>query len=67
MMDVVFTGCTKEQCRFGGHTGDPNKLVIGKTYNVVAQEVHSWTTKYYLEGYEGSFNSVCFEPVRGGK
>jgi len=59
-MKVVFTGCTEHQKRFGNNTGDTDKLEVGKVYEVKEIEVHSWHTKYYLEGLEGSFNSVCF-------
>ena len=59
-MKVVFTGCSEEQKRFGNHTGDPNELEVGKVYEVRKEEEHSWHTKYYLKGFEGSFNSICF-------
>lgn len=60
-MKAIFVGCSEEQLRFGCNTGDPSCLIPGAIYEVVAQEVHSCHTKYYLDGYEGSFNSVCFE------
>lgn len=58
---VIFTGCSEEQRRWGNHTGDINALVIGNSYTVEHIEVHSWHTKVYLKGFNGSFNSVCFE------
>ena len=66
MMEVIFTGYTKEQHMFGGHTGNPDELVIGESYSVIKTEVHTWHTKYYLKDHEGSFNSVCFEEKNGG-
>ena len=66
MMEVIFTGYTKEQHMFGGHTGNPDELVIGESYSVIKTEVHAWHTKYYLKDHEGSFNSVCFEEKNGG-
>jgi hypothetical protein len=62
-MKVVFIGCSEEQKRFGNHTGDPNELEVGKVYEVRKEEEHTWHTKYYLEGFEGSFNSVCFDKL----
>jgi len=58
---VIFLGCSASQKRFGSHTGDITKLVIGETYTVTKKEVHSYHTKLYIEGFSGSFNSVCFE------
>jgi hypothetical protein len=60
-MKVVFTGCDERQKRFGNYTGDTDKLEVGRVYEVTEIEVHSWHTKYYLVGFEGSFNSVCFD------
>jgi hypothetical protein len=58
-----FTGCSKEQKRFGGNTGDPSELVIGHVYEITDIFEHSRHTEYRLKGHEGSFNSVCFEEV----
>lgn len=59
-MKVIFVGCSEEQRRFGNNTGNLAELTVGAEYKVVAQEIHSWHTKYYLEGHKGSFNSVGF-------
>ena len=40
---------------------DPSRLVLGKVYNVVHENVGSWQTNYFLEGVEGSYNSVWFD------
>jgi len=65
-MKVIFTGCSIEQKRFGNHTGDINELEVGKVYEVRKEEEHTWHTKYYLKGFEGSFNSVCFADWHDG-
>lgn len=61
---VKFTGCDELQHRWGSHTGNFKDLTIGEIYTVKCVEVHSWHTKVFLEGSEGSFNSVCFEEVK---
>ena len=61
MREVIFTGCSEAQRKWGCHTGNDSLLVKGKIYVVEKEEVHSWHIKYYLQGFEGSFNSVCFE------
>ena len=58
---IVFTGCDDMQHGFGSHTGNYKLLQIDSSYVIEHIEVHSWHTKLYLVGYEGSFNSVCFE------
>jgi len=64
-MLVKFVGCLPDQKRFGANTGDPSKLVIGQVYKVELEDVHAWHTKYWLADHIGSFNSVCFEDVKG--
>lgn len=61
MGKVIFIGCDEDQKRWGNHDGDISILEIGKSYDVERIEVHSWHTKVYLIGIEGSYNSVCFE------
>jgi hypothetical protein len=61
MKKVIFTGCTPEQHRWGSHTGDVSKLVVGTVYTIDSVDVHTWHTKVYLKEVDGSFNSVCFE------
>lgn len=60
---VKFTGCSKDQHAWGNHTGDFTKLTVGERYTVERVEVHSFHTKVFLEGIDGSFNSVCFKAV----
>lgn len=60
-MKVTFNGCDEQQKRFGNNTGNVEQLEVGKSYDVENVEVHSWHTKYYLCGIDGSFNSVCFD------
>lgn len=60
---VIFRGCTEEQKRWGNNTGDVSSLIVGCRYVVEREEVHSWHTKIFLVGREGSFNSVCFDVV----
>ena len=57
---VVFLGFCAQQLRWGSYTGDHSKLKVGADYTLVSEDVHSWHTKVYLEGRDGSFNSVCF-------
>ena len=61
MKKAIFTGCTEDQKQFGNHDGDISKLEVGKQYNIVNEEIHSWHTKVFIENMNGSFNSVCFE------
>jgi hypothetical protein len=60
-MKLIFKGCSEEQRKWGSHTGDPNELVVDKSYEEDYREVHTWHTKVFLRGIKGSFNSVCFE------
>lgn len=60
---VIFLGCSEAQRNFGSYTGNPNLLIVGATYEVEKVEVHSYHTKVWLVGVEGSFNSVCFKDV----
>jgi hypothetical protein len=63
MKQAIFKGSSEEQERWGSYTGNHKKLVVGKEYTIIKEEVHTWHTKVFLEGIEGSFNSACFEPV----
>jgi len=45
----------------GSHTGDVSELVVGEKYIVEKEEIHSWHTKVFLKGIDGSFNSTCFD------
>ena len=62
-MKVKFIGCSDDQHNWGGHTGNYKELIVGNVYTIDKIEVHSWHTKYWLSGIEGSFNSVCFNEV----
>ena len=59
---VVFTGCSEEQKKWGGNDDPEGKLVAGVEYIVSDVVEHSWHTKISLEGIDGCFNSVCFDP-----
>lgn len=60
---VKFTGCSKEQQKWGNNTDPTDKLVVGSEYTISDIEIHSWHTKITLEGIDGRFNSVCFDVV----
>ena len=42
---------------------NPSKLVLGQTYEVVAEDDLGWQTNYTLKGVTGYFNSVWFDLV----
>ena len=61
--EIIYTGATIEQIRWGNNS-DPRKiLVIGKSYYIADVEVHSQHTKLLLTGISGKFNSVSFEKL----
>lgn len=64
---VRYNGCTEAQANWG-HGVDPRPLLTeGLVYTLIREpEVHSWHTLYWLKGYVGPFNSVCFEEVNNG-
>lgn len=66
MIKVIYKGSSKEQRNWGSYTGNYEKLVIGRKYTIIKEEVHTFHTKVFLAEVEGSFNSVCFEPVKKG-
>lgn len=49
------------QMRWGSNDDTRTNLTIGKIYDVEV-EVHSWHTKYFIDGKK--YNSVCFEDVK---
>lgn len=62
MMDwITFIGASDEQVNWGGGNDPRTVLTIGETYEVERTSVHSWHTRIYLKGFDGWFNSVCFE------
>lgn len=63
-MKVKFLGATEEQIRWG-RNDDPNKvLIVGKTYEVIDKEVHSWHTKIRVSDYPDlQFNDASFEYI----
>jgi hypothetical protein len=61
MKEVVFLGCNEHQMNWGSYTGDVSELVVGEKYIVEKEEIHSWHTKVFLKGIDGSFNSTCFD------
>ena len=42
---------------------DPNKLTIGKIYEVEKWDEDSWHTHVTLKGIKGTFNSVSFQLI----
>ena len=42
---------------------DPDKLIVGKEYEVEAVHDRGWQTDYKLKGVEGEYNSVWFTEV----
>ncbi len=59
--DVIFTGATDGQARFGQGRDPREVLTVGARYTVLDVDVHSHHTLLTLVGFEGGFNSVCFE------
>jgi len=63
-MKVVYLGCTDSQACFGGSCDPRPYLVVGQEYELAKKEIHSWHTRYWLEGFNLTpFNSVCFTQV----
>ena len=60
---VKFLGCDEEQVRWGSNDNPKGILFEGDVYYVERVEIHSWHTKLYLRGFQGKFNSVCFEKL----
>jgi hypothetical protein len=46
---------------FGCCQGKLSQLSIGEIYKIRDIEVHSWHTKFYLEGIDSDFNEALFE------
>ena len=61
---VKFIESSEEQVNWGGND-DPLEagLNIGDEYIISDVDEHNWHTKIHLEGFEGQFNSVCFDAV----
>ena len=63
---VKYNGeASDEQVNWGSNTDPRGLLNTENVYKVINVEVHSWHTKYYLEGIEGKFNSVHF--IKAGR
>lgn len=60
---VQYTGCNKEQIRWGNNNDPRSFLIVGKEYTIEKVEVHSQHTKVKLQHKMGMFNSVCFRMV----
>jgi len=58
---VQYTGCTKEQIRWGNNDDPRSFLILGREYTIEKVEVHSQHTKVKLRHKMGMFNSVCFK------
>lgn len=63
MVKVKYVGCSDEQANWGNNDDPRDILTEGEIYTLSDKEVHSWHTKYSIEGFKGQFNSVCFEEV----
>jgi hypothetical protein len=61
MAKMKYTGCSDEQVRWGGNADPRGLLVEGEEYEIEKTEVHPWHTKVKLKGFDGWFNSVCFD------
>lgn len=59
---VIFTGSCAEQVRWGGNDDPEGHLVVGQAYDVEKVEVHTWHTKYWINGRK--YNSASFKPVQ---
>ena len=60
---VKYTGCSKEQVRWGNNDDPEPFLVQGGIYYVENTIVRSSHTKLVLRGVQGQFNSVSFERI----
>lgn len=67
MTDVIYTGATDEQVRWGGNADPRGVLTEGQRYRVERTDVRSFHTKVKLVGIDGWFNSVCFRDVEAGE
>ena len=45
------------------HCSSPDKLEVGKVYEVISEKVSEFHTEYTLKGVEGEFNSVWFDDI----
>ena len=43
---------------------EPTALIVGKEYEVIAENDRGWQTDYTLKGVRGYFNSVWFDDVK---
>lgn len=59
MKQVFYNGGTKSY--YG--CSDPSKLVVGKIYEVIAENDKNWQTDYTLKDVAGHFNSVWFYDI----
>jgi len=58
-----YIGADDAQVAWGGNDDPRGVLTEGEIYEVQSMDVHSWHTKVRLVGFDGVFNSVCFEGV----
>lgn len=62
---VKYTGCSKEQIRWGNNDDPNDQLMINGIYYVTKVDVRSSHTKITLRNIQGRFNSVCFVKMNG--
>lgn len=60
-MKVKYIGTDDYQVNWGGNDDPRGVLVEGGLYTVDKVEVHTWHTKYHINGKR--YNSVSFEPL----
>ena len=64
MIEMIYTGCTIEQVRWGNNDDPREVLEKGKSYQIEHIRHHKWHTKYKLQGIDGWYNSVCFKDTK---
>lgn len=60
---VRYNGASDAQVAWGDCSDPRGVLVEGDVYELESSHVYNWHTKYHLDGFEGGFNSLCFEGV----
>ena len=53
----------KENINWGSHINPIGTLRDGEIYEIEREEVHTWHTKIFLKGVNGSCNSVWFDKI----
>jgi hypothetical protein len=62
---VICVNVDEDVANWGGNTNPKGILTVGKKYTIIDEDVHSWHTKVYLDGFpDMAFNSCHFEAVK---